>query len=168
VDSSRTKPPGVPVIAWGSIVFGTLMALSGSMGALVSSTVLSGAQMPSGPAFPAPVEFVFRHFLAFAIIQVGVAAGLIAAGLALMRMRRWGALVIQAVSLLGLIYLVAFTAIFIRQMLTMGVRLGHHPAQTGMTVFMAGAAVIPALMWGLPLVLTLRYLRRSDVQSSLT
>jgi hypothetical protein len=138
------------------------------MGALVSSTVFSHTPMPPGSGFPAPVEFVFRHFVTVALVQVAVAAGLIAAGRALMRLRRWGALVVQVASLLGLLYLVAFTAIFIRHMLTMGVRLGNHPVQTAMAVVMAGAAVIPALVYGVPLVLTLRYLQRIDVRSTLT
>ena len=137
------------------------MTVSGGMGAVVSLAI--GRPPEHMRVFPGPIEFVFQHFVFFAMLQIGIALILVLAGRALLHSKRWASLVIQGVASLGLLYMVSFTTLFISHLV--GMQAGT--PETAMLVFMIVAAGANGLFWGAPLVVTIVYLRKPDVDALL-
>jgi hypothetical protein len=168
------RPTSVTVIAWVWIILGGLMVLAGIMAALMSAVMSSSGMM--GDAFedieqektqdlPATVrvmEVVFRHFAWFALGQVCIGALALWAGTRFLRLRAWARAMLELLSWLFLIYVVAFTAFWMVGWTSVGA--GHAPA----AFIVAGlvGAVINMAFFGVPLGIMIHVLRGRKVRDA--
>jgi hypothetical protein len=97
-------------------------------------------------------EPIFPHQTIIGIVEVVVALCLVAAASALLRLRVWGARVIQSLALLLLVFFVAFGTIFI----CLGVEHAWAGGRQGKTMIISGIGV--TLFYAIPLVLVVRSL----------
>jgi di/tricarboxylate transporter len=114
------------------------------------------------------LDYPFTHPVLFAAILETLAVTLVLASLALFRLRKWGARVIEAAAWLGLLYLVAFAgfATFLLTMMVFNSDITHF--QPWFPPSFAGMLVLNLGLLGTPLVLTVRHLRRLHTRAVLS
>jgi hypothetical protein len=147
----------VSAIAWGWLGLGTLLALGGILSALDKPVVSKGADI---------LDFPFTHPVQTGVLIEVVAMVLILGAVALLRLQRWGARVIEAVAWLGLAYLVSF-ALFAAYMLVTLLLAGISGHQPWFPVAFASLLVFNLAVLGAPLVLTIRCLRQPQTRAVL-
>ena len=160
------RPTAIPVIGWGWVAIGLLMAFSGVMGLMGSAFGVSSRAARGGPT--TPFDFVFDHFAAFTAVQIVIGAFITAGAAALLRNKRWGARVIRVAAWCGILFMIAFTTYFLSEVF----RFPAPPPEAGvsrsyMITFFFLAVVFTVLFQGAPLVLTLYFLGRENVRSAL-
>jgi hypothetical protein len=151
------RPRGVSAIAWGWLGLGALLALGGALSAL-DEPVTTG----DGDIF----DFPSAHPVLMGVLVEIFAVAMILGALALLRLRRWGARVIEAVAWLGVAYLAAF-ALFATYLLVTMLLAGIRQHQPWFPLAFASMLVVNLGVLGTPLALTIRYLRLPQTRGAL-
>jgi len=116
---------------------------------------------------PSVFDFPFAHPMAFSIVLEICAVILIIAAIALHRLHRWGARVIEVAAWLGLVYVVCFAAFAVYLLGGLILATDAARSQPRFLPGFAGLGVINLGIIGTPLVLTVLSLRRSDTRDAL-
>lgn len=95
-------------------------------------------------------------------VQVALALLILSGAWALLHLRRWGALTIQAIAILFLVCLVLFAVVFMRG----AVHLARAGMARGGMMIVLGVSLIG--LYATPLLLAVRTLRRASVRELLT
>src|SRR4051812_9532214 len=101
------RPTAISVIGWVAVVLGALMTLSALGGLAVSSVMPSSAEFPKDPAVPFPT-WLFDHYTALCLVQLGLAATMMAAGAAILRLRPWARPVLEVFGWILALCILAF------------------------------------------------------------
>ena len=149
------RPRAVSAIAWGWLAMGALLAVGG-----ISSTF----DQPTQPKEFYILDLPFTHPVLFSAVVEIVATVLILAALALLRLKHWGARVIEVVAWLGLVYIVGF-GLFAAYLLTVLLFAGITHHQPWFPAAFAAVGVLNLALLGAPLVLTIRCLRRPQIRA---
>ena len=157
---AEDRPVCTIVIGWGAIAVAVLMAFSGAMAMFAKFTI---GDLPESGTQATGVDFVFKHFEAFAALQVCCAVLLFAAGRALLSLRRWASRVIEGVAWLGLVFLILEVLWFIQEFRGAVISASRPPDASFVGMMVAMMAFI-VLFWSTPLILTIRSLRSERVQ----
>ena len=128
---TKRRPKAISVVGYAALGFGLLL-LTSSVGALGD-----------------------RDFLLFGSVAGTVAVLIVAAAWALLRLRAWGAFVLEALSILFLLGLLGFVGVFSWATLQLS-----HPNELRM---LAGAILL-LLCYGVPLALAIRSLRHARLR----
>ncbi len=151
----RMRPGQLTFIAWVWIVLGVALALSGGLGTHGHASVERGPI--GGPVF----DFLSEHF---ALLQTLPAVVIAIGGIALLRLRRWGALVVAGAACVGLAYAILLIAVLLHEL----GGFGTIPSEAlGVLPFLAAGVALSAVFWGTPLVLALYVLIRPGVRQAL-
>jgi hypothetical protein len=163
--ANDSRPTVVSVIGWGAIVVGILMFFSGGMAALAASMM-----PPEGPVSPmpsrGPIDFVFENVLYFGLAQMGLVIVIVMAGRALLRLRKWGAQVIQAFAAFLIVYAAVFAVYFaieFRHQLSSA----EKSPPVGFVLMMGLTTVFTLVFWMTPTLLTIYHLRKLFRQHAL-
>jgi hypothetical protein len=152
----------VTAIAWGGLAIGAVLALGGVSGALDQPVKAGDAGI-----LDVILDFPFTHPLVFAAMLETFAVTLILASLALLRLHRWGARVIEVAAWLGLLYLLGFVVFGAYLLIGLGFASDIAHRQPWFLPGFATVLVLNLGLLGTPLLLTVRYLRRHQVRAVL-
>ena len=172
---SRARPTGITITAWLWIVVGALMLFSAVMGGFAYS-MMQQAGKPGMPGGGFPPEFammnlLFRNFGAVLAVQCAVALIAIWAGIDLLRLKAWARSAIEALSWVGVIWTLGFGIYWAYMWISMTGQMPKDAAPPGMDTFQVMGAVmgvVAMLMFAVPLVLMIRYLRGSEARGAIT
>ena len=149
------RPTGFSVIGWAWIVLGGLMVFPATM-ILIMYGALSPDELPADFRGEGPeVPVVFRYVAAIAVVQMTLGVAAIVGGIHFLRFKAWARLVLEILCWLTLLYVVVFFIFFVR---TLGGLTAPSP-DSFVPTMMIGMAVFQALLFSIPLVLMIRYLR---------
>ncbi len=113
---------------------------------------------------PDILDFPFTHPALFAAILELLALTSILASLALLRLRKWGARVIELAAWLGLLYLAGFAMFAVYLLALLVVSTDIMQFQPWFPPAFAGVLVFNLAVLGTPLLLTVRHLRRRQTR----
>lgn len=160
----RIVPSGLKITAWLWIATGVLLAFSGAM--MVFVYVLMGQIPPPTDGMPdgfRALVMVFRHYDAMIVMLLAVAFLAVWAGMALLQLKGWARTMLEALSWLGLAYLLAFCMFWIESW----VKLASIGATSQAYHLMGLAiAVVVTLAFAVPLAIMIRYLRSAEARAA--
>jgi len=133
---ANRRPRALSVIGYSAVAIGLLLLSSGV-----------GAQFDGDP-----------DFLVFGAVEVAIASLVIAGAWALLRLRTWGALVLEAVAILFLLGLTSFITLFTWDTLRLSLPNGAQ---------VVAGAIIVLLVYALPVAWAVRSLRRARLRGLL-
>jgi hypothetical protein len=148
----------VTAIALGWLATGVLFAVGGVSGTQEQPVKVEATDI---------LDFPFTHPLLFATIMEGVAVTLILASLALLRLHRWGARIIEVLAWLGLLHLLGFALFAACLAIGLGFASDITRHQPWFLPSFGAMLVLNVGLLGTPLVLTVRYLRRDQTRAVL-
>lgn len=151
------RPTCVTVIGWAWIIIGGLMFLSAVMALL--SSVMIGEMAQNDPEMP----LIFKLFPLLAIFQIGIAAIGCICGINFLKLKTWSRSVLEVLTWLLLVFILGFMAFWLFNW--MSTTMAHGPQ--GFGIMGAVMGVIITGIYGVPLVIMLKYLRGSKVKSAI-
>jgi hypothetical protein len=164
------RPTSVTVIGWLAVVLGIMMIFSGSFGLLVFTLMPGKPSAQSMGGVPGPLVFmarVFDYFPLLVMVQVVVAATMIASGAAFLRLRAWARTALEVLAWLVLCYLIGFGGLWLYAAASMG-SVASQSAEVPAVFFLAlmGIGVFAIVGFTIPVVLVLRVLRGRTVREA--
>ena len=171
----KKRPTAVMVIGWIFIAGAILMILSGGMGfAAFSFMQQLGEEMPptlEGAPFQFSVmEVIFQHFDLIAMVQVAFAIYILIASIQFLKLRRWARTALEVVSWLGLVYIVGFGIFWVASWLDITSSIPVTEGAPGppplFGIFGAVMGSIVALVWAVPLVVIIIFLRGKTIKEA--
>ena len=153
------RPRAVTAIAWGWLAIGAILAAGGVSSALDPPLEIKEADI---------LDFPFAHPVLFGAILELLALTSILASLALLRLRKWGARVIEVAAWLGLVYLAGFAVFAVCFLALLLFRTDIMQFQPWFPPAFAGVLVFNLAVLGTPLLLTVRHLRRRQTRALLS
>ena len=173
----KKRPTSITVIAWIFIAGAILMILSGGLGfAAFSFMQQVGEEMPPIPE-EAPFQFgvmkvIFQHFGLIAMGQVAVAIVIIIASIQFLRLRRWARTALEVITWLGLVYIVGFGIFWVASWLDMTSSIPMTEGTPGpppmFDIFGAIMGSVIALVWAVPLVVIIIFLRGKTIKEAVS
>jgi hypothetical protein len=160
------RPTSITLIGWLAISLGAMSILSAVGGLAVSLAMPSLGDAPEVPGVYFPT-WLFRHYAALCLVQVGVAGLAVVGGIFLLRLKPWARTVVEGISWVGLLALIAFGVLWTRTAASM---TAHFPAQEGVSfpsTLFTGMGVMITLILVVPFVVVIRTLRGSAVRAAM-
>jgi hypothetical protein len=161
-DFTEKRPTSVSVIGWFWIIVGSFMAFSGIVASLASIF-----QRPRG--FPRDTnagfgvfDFVFGHFVFFAIAQVLVGAVAITAGAHFLRLRAWARTMLEVIAWLGLVNVIGWIVVLQFDAISHG---GERGAFHSIVRIVMGIMLMA--FYGVPLGVIVHFLRSPKVRGAM-
>jgi hypothetical protein len=173
----KKRPTAITVIGWIFIAVAVLMIFSGGMG-FVAFTFMQHMKgerppIPEGAPFQFGVmDVVFQHFGIIALAQVALAAFIIIASIQFLRLRRWARTALEVIAWLGLVYIVGFGIFWVTSWIsiTSGIPVTEGapgpPPLFGLFGAVMGSMV--ALVWAVPLVVIIAFLRGKMIREAVS
>jgi hypothetical protein len=173
----KRRPTSVTVIAWIFIAGAILMILSGGMGfaAFTFMKQTAGGLPPLSEDIPGQLgimKFVFQYFELIAIVQVAFAIFVMIASIQFLRLRRWARTALEVIAWLGLVYIVGFGIFWVTSWIsiTSGIPVTEGapgpPPLFGLFGAVMGSMV--ALVWAVPLVVIIAFLRGKMIREAVS
>jgi hypothetical protein len=172
----KKRPTSVTVITWIFIAGAILMILSGGMGFAAFSFMkqTTGGIPPVPEDIPGQLgvmQFVFQHFELIAMVQVALAIFIIIASIQFLRLRRWGRTALEVIAWLGLVYVVGFGIFWVASWIGITSSIPLTEGTSGpppmFGIFGAIMGSVVALIWAVPLVVIIIFLRGKTIRGAL-
>ncbi len=155
------RPTCITVIGWVWIILGGLMFLSAIMG-LFSSIMISQMSQSDPEAFKQTPLF-FKFFPLIAIGQMGVAFLGFVSGINFLRLKIWARTVLEVLTWILTLFIFGFMIFWIFNWISMS----PGGAPKGFSIMGAVMGVVFTGVYGVPLLIMLKYLRGTKVKKAL-
>jgi hypothetical protein len=171
------RPTLVTVLGWLWMAFGVFSVLGGVMGLAVHVAMMRSVpggefpdRFPDMPAAVGPMLWLFRHWEAFAVIQICVAVITLFAAVQFLRLRPWARTYFETISWLGiaanLVFAVYFAIVWLSASSTVPEGGMPRVAPGVFAVFGVVAALSGALFGAVLPGVIIWLLRRPEVRSA--
>jgi hypothetical protein len=166
----KEVPTGIKVIAWTWIITAALLGASAVLGLMMQSVmdqVTANSDVPPGvAALAAPGEYT----AVATVLQLVLAALALWSGIALLRLRAWARLAVEILCWLALAWTIGFGIFFIYVWNTIA---GEMAQEAGIPMDQnilqgagLGAGIVLTLVFAVPFLLMIRYLRGARARAA--
>jgi hypothetical protein len=167
------RPTSATIIGWLFIGLSILMVLSGAMAAMVWSFA-PGEEFPPDSNFlegePWALRMMFKifdYFQYLIILQFLLAVAGIAGGVGLLQLRAWGRVLTEALTWLGLVYVVGYSILWLTAVASFPVAEGAPPEGQFFAVLMFAIGVVLFVAFLIPFIVVLVALRGNKIRSAI-
>jgi len=173
MDARAERPAAVTVIAWVFIVLSGMMTLSGFAGWFSYTFVIKEMTAKAQPVVPSDasiptriIRSLFQYFDVLALVQIAIAVLVLIAGIRFLKLRAWSRTVLEAFSWLALAAIIGFGTLWVAEWLGSASRRvpGSIPPMFDVVGVIMG--IIFTLVWAVPFVVIIAFLRGKKIRGA--
>lgn len=173
---ANKRPSSVTMIGWLFIIVATCMLISGGMSFMVFiSMKLIGVdisqQMPKEMQGPFGfMEIIVKHFSLMLFLEIMFSLFVMISAIQFLRLKAWGRTALEAISWLGLVYLVSLGIIFVFSWIrvvssVVVVKTAFGPPLI-FAMFLLIASIANIAIWGVLLIFIIKLLRGKTIKEA--